>query len=80
MRENQKENDATADGGPVVRPAVRILPDGRLSRRDAATYLGVKEKTLAQWASQGRGPPSVHVGNRVFYFRDELDRFIRADR
>ena len=57
---------------------VRILPDGRLARRDAAAYLGVAEKTLAMWQLDGKGPPSVLVGGRRFYFKDGLDAFIRG--
>ena len=57
----------------VVR--VRVLPDGRLDRRNAALYLGRSPKTLAQWALQGRGPPphKDKVSGRVFYYLDELD-------
>jgi hypothetical protein len=55
---------------------VRILPDGRLSRRDAAKYLGVAEKTMAMWQLMGRGPRSVRVGGRRFYFRSDLDAFV----
>ena len=55
---------------------VRILPDGRMSREDAARYLGLKPKTLSMWALQGKGPKPVRVGGRVFYYREELDRFI----
>lgn len=58
---------------------VRILPDGRLSRRDAASYLGLAEKTLAMWALNGKGPRKVKVGGRVFYFKDDLDAFISGD-
>ncbi len=58
---------------------VRILPDGRLARKDAAKYLGRAEKTLAMWAMEGKGPPSVLVGGRRFYFRDALDAFIRGE-
>ncbi len=58
---------------------VRILPDGRLSRRDAASYLGLAEKTLAMWALNGKGPRQVKVGGRVFYFKDDLDAFISGD-
>ena len=57
-------------------PRIRILPDGRMSREDAATYLGVKPKTLAMWELQGRGPRSVKVGGRRFYFLEKLDCFI----
>lgn len=55
---------------------VRILPDGRLTRRDAARWLGMSEKTLAIWACQGRGPNFIKVGGRVFYFVDELKAFV----
>jgi hypothetical protein len=55
---------------------VRGLPDGRLSRADAARYLGVTPKTLSMWQLEGKGPPSVKVGGRVFYYRSALDAFI----
>jgi hypothetical protein len=56
---------------------VRILPDGRMSREDAARYLGHKPKTLAMWALSGKGPRSVKVGGRIFYFVSDLDAFVR---
>jgi hypothetical protein len=46
------------NGGPpleeleVVR--VRVLPDGRLGRKNAALYLRRSPKTLAQWALHGK--------------------------
>ena len=58
---------------------VRVLPDGRMSRRDAAAYLGRAEKTLAMWELDGKGPRSVKVGGRRFYFKDVLDAFIQGD-
>lgn len=57
---------------------VRILPDGRLARKDAAKYLGRAEKTLAMWQLEGKGPKSVLVGGRRFYFKSVLDAFIRS--
>ena len=57
---------------------VRVLPDGRMTRRDAAHYLGMAEKTLAMWAMDGKGPAGKRVGGRVFYFKDDLDRFIQG--
>jgi hypothetical protein len=57
---------------------VRILPDGRMARGDAARYLGHQPKTLAMWALQGKGPRCLKVGGRVFYFKDDLDLFIRG--
>lgn len=68
-----------ADRVVIERIRVRILPDGRMTREDAARYLGLKPKTLAQWQMQGRGPRSVRVGGRVFYRQDDLDSFIRGD-
>jgi hypothetical protein len=59
---------------------VRVLPDGRMTREDAARYLGHAPKTLAMWQLHGKGPPSVLVGGRRFYFRQDLDKFIRGDR
>jgi hypothetical protein len=57
---------------------VRILPDGRMARGDAALYLGRQPKTLAMWALQGKGPRSLKVGGRVFYFKEDLDAFVRG--
>lgn len=57
---------------------VRVLPDGRMSRDDAARYLGHKSKTLAMWKLQGKGPRSVLVGGKRFYFRADLDAFIEG--
>jgi hypothetical protein len=57
---------------------VRVLPDGRLTRRDAATYLGFSEKTLAMWAVSGKGPSSVLVGSRRFYFKEVLDDYVQG--
>ena len=57
---------------------VRILPDGRMSRLDAARYLGRAAKTLAQWALEGRGPRFVKINNRVFYYQSVLDDYIQG--
>ena len=58
---------------------VRVLPDGRLTRRDAAAYLGVAEKTMAMWQLAGKGPKSVLVGGRRFHFISDLDAFIQSE-
>jgi hypothetical protein len=62
--------------GAVEQVRVRVLPDGRMTRKDAARYLGHRPKTLAMWALSGKGPRSVRVGGRVFYFRSDLDAFV----
>ncbi len=58
---------------------IRVLPDGRMDRENAAKYLGRKPKTLAMWQLEGRGPKSVLIGGRRFYYREKLDAFIRGD-
>jgi hypothetical protein len=67
-----------SDAAALREVRVRVLPDGRMDRKNAAEYLGHAEKTLAQWATQGKGPRLVKVGGKVFYFRDDLDEFVRS--
>lgn len=59
---------------PTVK--IRILPDGRVSRGDAAAFLGLSPKTMAQMACQGRGPLPRKVGGRAFYFIKDLEAFV----
>lgn len=54
---------------------VRILPDGRLSREDAAAFLGRRPKTLADWQRVGLGPMPWKIGGRVFYRLADLEAF-----
>lgn len=63
----------------IETPRVRILPDGRMTREHAARYLGYQSKTLAMWELEGKGPRSVKVGGRRFYFKTDLDAFIRGE-
>jgi hypothetical protein len=60
----------------VERVRVRVLPDGRLSRRNAALYLGCSSRTLEGWNYAGKGPTPHTVGGRVFYYLRDLDAFI----
>ncbi len=68
----------TSATNQIERIRVRVLPDGRLSRADAARYLGRAKKTLEMWALQGQGPRSIRVGGRIFYFQRDLDAFIQS--
>jgi hypothetical protein len=73
---------SAAKGKPSREPSaveqvrVRMTPDGRMTRRDAALYLGKSVKTLAEWHTKGTGPPSVLVGGTRFYYKTNLDEFI----
>lgn len=63
-------------GGRIEHVSIRVLPDGRMTRSDAARYLGLRPKTLAMWMMLGKGPASTKVGGRVFYFQRDLDEFV----
>ena len=54
---------------------VRVLPDGRVSRADAATFLGRSPRTLADWSRLGTGPLPRKVGGRIFYYMRDLEAF-----
>ncbi len=56
---------------------IHTLHDGRMTRTEAAKYLGLSPKTLAMWVSQSKGPKFHRVGGRVFYFLHDLDAFIQ---
>jgi excisionase family DNA binding protein len=48
-----------------------------LSRKEAATYLGVTEQTLSVWkCTQRYDLPVVKIGRLVKYKKSELDKFI----
>ena len=75
-----------ADGRAIVLDTVevemirvRVLPDGRMDRENAAKYLGRKSKTLAMWAMERKGPKVYKSGGRCFYFKDELDAFLKGE-
>lgn len=58
---------------------VVVLPDGRMDAKNAATYCGLSEKTLAMKRCSGTGPKYVKLG-RVFYFRQDLDAWVQKSR
>ena len=67
--------------GPAVEQVrVRVLPDGRMTRKDAAKYLGIAVKTVAMWDLEDPTKlGGMKVGGRRFYYKDRLDRVIRGD-
>ena len=58
---------------------VRVLPDGRMTRADAAHYLGVEPKTMANWACQGKGPRAHRLMGRNFYYKADLDALLQDE-
>lgn len=55
---------------------IRVLPDGRVSSNDAAKYLDLSPKTLANWRVMGKGPRWIRMGWRIQYFVADLDKLI----
>jgi hypothetical protein len=59
-------------GDPAGNIAQALVP-----ARKAAEYLGVSQKTLANWRCSGtRGLQYVQVGSRILYRQRDLDDFI----
>lgn len=56
---------------------IEMFPDGRMDSKNAALYLGLKEKTLAMMRGNGKGPKFIKRG-RIFYFREDLDIWLNA--
>ncbi|MEB7539735.1 helix-turn-helix domain-containing protein [Pantoea anthophila] len=53
----------------------------RLTRSEAASYLGVTPQTLANWASTGKVQiPHYKVGRKVIYFQSDLDAYLASTR
>jgi|JI10StandDraft_1071094.scaffolds.fasta_scaffold37332_5 hypothetical protein len=57
---------------------ISIYPDGRLDAKNAASYLGLKEKTLAMMRGNGTGPRFIKRGH-IFYFKEDLDAWLNAN-
>lgn len=54
------------------------LPDGRLTTKGAAAYLGLSVNTLANMRSKGTGPRFIRMG-RIFYYQSDLEDWIGAN-
>ena len=53
--------------------------DDRMTREEAARYLGIQPRTLEIWATTGRyNLPYIKVGRHVQYCKSDLDRFLEA--
>ncbi len=71
---------AKIEESAIERVKVRVLPDGRMTRRDAAEYLGISVKTVAMWDLENPAKlGSVKVGGRRFYYKPRLDQVIRGE-
>lgn len=62
----------------IYQKEIVMFPDGRLDVKNASSYLGLSEKTLAMMRCKGEGPKFVKRG-RIFYFREDLDDWLNAN-
>jgi hypothetical protein len=65
---------------PDVQVKICVLPDRRVSRKDAAVILGRAYKTLSDWKLKGWGPRPIIVGGRVFHDYDECLQMARGEK
>ncbi|MBF6366901.1 helix-turn-helix domain-containing protein [Nocardia puris] len=77
--------DPETSGAEVVTPLHRFGGTHRaghkrwLTREEAADYMGVHPRTLANWAALGRGPRySKPSGNSCMYRLGDLDAYLQA--
>lgn len=56
------------------------LTDRLLTRAEAAEFLGVKTRTLANWACTKRyALPFIKIGSTVKYRLSDLEKFVAAN-
>ena len=67
------------DTAEIESVRVRVLPDNRVSRSDAAKVLARAPKTLADWSAKGWGPRPITVGGRIFYRYNEVLAVARGE-
>ena len=61
-----------------TQPDTTGLPQRPMSRAEVADWLGVSQRTLERWATDGGGPPFRRVGGRVRYSPLALWRWWQA--
>jgi len=66
-------------GFTLDRVKITVAPDGRVRRKDAAAFLSLSPRTLANWQTKGFGPRSYRVGGRRFYYLADLREFIAGN-
>lgn len=62
----------------VIQGQLRVSATGMISRKHAATALGVKPKTMCEWGAKGIGPQPVKVGGRIYYRWSEVQAFAQG--
>lgn len=53
--------------------------DKPINTKEAAEYLGVSAGTLENWRISGGGPKFYKPKGKVFYFKADLESYIRGE-
>jgi hypothetical protein len=69
-----KQPDAIAPN-----PSKKGIPGSLLNASDAASFLDLNPKTLANWRVSGAGPRFSKIGGRVVYKKSNLRAFVSAN-
>lgn len=54
------------------------FPDGRISRSEAAKYIGIKSQTLSSWNSRGIHDEyfkKIVIAGKVYYSFESVEKF-----
>jgi hypothetical protein len=51
-----------------------------LTTASAAALLNAKKATLEKWRVLGTGPAYYRIGGRVYYFPEDIQRYIESQR
>ena len=43
-------------------------------------WIHIRPQTLASWRLQGKGPPFLKMGSRVFYDSEEIEKWLAKNR
>ena len=52
----------------------------RFTAAEAATKLRMSKATLANWRSQRKGPIAMRIGRTAYYYADDLEAYLKAER
>jgi hypothetical protein len=53
------------------------VPGGYIPEAEIAAELNMRPRTLRKWRAEGKGPPFIKIGRRVFYRDKSRDVWLR---
>ena len=65
-------------GNMTSEPETIDILEGMLTREQVSKALGLAVDTLGRWATQRKGPPVTKIGPKVYYRRESLEAWVRA--